>query len=131
MKIASVSVKNGLAAIGFRKMASLVRRTWPRLEVLRVVPFRAASPLNRLLAKPGEHKNSPEIDRIVGGIHAIVHPEDASQHADAAWESPGACRHRHFSVLPGPTTSLIWIARLVTRANRRILRRCGSILVES
>jgi hypothetical protein len=131
MKIAFVSVENSLAVIGFRKMASLIRRTWPQLEVLHVVPFRGASPLNRLLAKPCEHKNAPEIDRIGGGIHAIVHPEDASQHADAAWESPGACRHRHFSVLSGPMTRLIWITRLVTKLNRRILQRCGSILVES
>lgn len=64
MKIVFASVENSLAAIGFRKMAALVRRTWPQLEVLHVVPFRAASPLNRILAKPYEYRGDPEIDAI-------------------------------------------------------------------
>jgi anaerobic magnesium-protoporphyrin IX monomethyl ester cyclase len=68
MKIAFVSVENSLIAIGFRNMAALVRQTWPQLEALHVVPFKAASPLNRLRAKPYDPGDDPSIDGIASHL---------------------------------------------------------------
>ena len=68
MKMAFVSVENSLIAIGFRKMAAFVRTIHPELGVFHVVPFKAASPLNRLRAKPYQHEDDPDIDLIASHL---------------------------------------------------------------
>jgi anaerobic magnesium-protoporphyrin IX monomethyl ester cyclase len=84
LKLAFVSVENSLSAIGFRKMAALARTIEPELKVFHVVPFKAASPLNRIRTKTYQHRDDPEIDLIASNLakSEVVCFSSMSTHAE-------------------------------------------------
>jgi radical SAM superfamily enzyme YgiQ (UPF0313 family) len=104
LRIAFVSVENSLCAIGFRKMAALVRTTQPDLRVFFVVPFRAASPLNRLRAKPYQPEDDPEIDTIASTLakSEMVCFSSMSTHADLTRNLIQTVRTKN------PHTFIVW-----------------------
>ena len=130
MNISFVCVEDGITALGFRKMVSLVKSIHPSTEACYIPLTNQYNPLSFLL-KPGEHdriysdadlnsiashfaksdlvcfssmtaysdltkeiiqlvkRTNPETYIIWGGIHPIVHPEDAIEYPDAICTGEG------------------------------------------
>jgi anaerobic magnesium-protoporphyrin IX monomethyl ester cyclase len=104
MKIAFVSVENSLSAIGFRKMTALVRRIQPELGVFYVVPFKAASPWNRLSARTYQGNVDSETDAIAAQLanSEMVCFSSMSTHAEYTRNLIQAVR------LKNPAAFIVW-----------------------
>lgn len=137
MKISFVSIETAIQAIGFRKMASLVRSIHPQTEVC-YIPVPNQFSYTRVFQKSGEvdfsfsegdinsiGEHLARTDMVCfssmsmfakltkdvinkirainkatyivwGGIHPIVHPEDAIQNADAICVGEGETAFKNF-----------------------------------
>jgi radical SAM superfamily enzyme YgiQ (UPF0313 family) len=104
MKIAFVSTENSLSAIGFRKMTALARTIQPELGVFYVMPFKAASPWNRLRAKTYQNDIDNEIDTIASHLakSEMVCFSSMSTHAEYARNLIQAVR------IKNPRAFIVW-----------------------
>jgi anaerobic magnesium-protoporphyrin IX monomethyl ester cyclase len=135
VKIKFVSIEGSIIAVGFRKMASLMRSVHPDTEINFIVPTVSASVLSFLLGRCSSGVSDDDINNISqhlatadlvafssmtpyaeltkdlisririinprvfivwGGIHPIMDPEDAIQHANAICTGEGEVAFEQF-----------------------------------